>query len=295
MITSAASRWLALRRFSAISISAKPLTTVTGVRSSCETVSTKSSFIRSIRSRSCASRSQRGGHLVEGAAQGLDLDRAAGLDPGLQVAAGDPPGAGDQSRQRRAHRVDQAGEEDQRRDQGPGEARAAPGSRSRGCRRAPRCAAASRASRACLAQLFSPAVTAVVSRSSVLAGGSRPGSTRLGDGLAPGGLGRHQRSSWPGQAGVALGQLGRPLGRGLKRRRTGPGARRRACVRAPRTAACSRMNAERSRSPCSSSWKWRVIVLVVDPDLEQSSDAEQGDREQQGKQQREADTKPCGQ
>ena len=58
-ITSAASY---CRAFSdcrcAVSISAKPFTTVTGVRSSCETVSTKSSFIRSTRSRSLASRSR---------------------------------------------------------------------------------------------------------------------------------------------------------------------------------------------------------------------------------------------
>src|SRR5262245_10956468 len=55
---SAASSWREFRVFGcAVSISAKPLTTVTGVRSSCETVSTKSSFIRSTRSRSRASRS----------------------------------------------------------------------------------------------------------------------------------------------------------------------------------------------------------------------------------------------
>jgi hypothetical protein len=53
------------------------------------------------------------GHLVEGVAQGGDLHRAPDLDPGLQIAASQAPGALDQPAEGRAHRVDQAGEQDQ--------------------------------------------------------------------------------------------------------------------------------------------------------------------------------------
>ena len=55
-----------------------------------------------------------GRHLVEGAAQGRDLDRPADLHPGFEVAPGQAPGAADQAGEGGAHRVDQAGEEDQR-------------------------------------------------------------------------------------------------------------------------------------------------------------------------------------
>ena len=60
-------------------------------------------------------------HLVEGAAQGCDLDRAADLHPGLQVTAREAARSRDQAAERRAHRVDQAREEDQGGEQGAGE------------------------------------------------------------------------------------------------------------------------------------------------------------------------------
>ena len=62
-------------------------------------------------------------HLVEGPAEGRDLDGPPDLDSRPQVAAREPPGPLDQAAERRPHRVDQSGEEDQRGEQRPCQAR----------------------------------------------------------------------------------------------------------------------------------------------------------------------------
>src|SRR5207344_1881888 len=64
---------------------------------------------------------ERVGHLVEGAAEGRDLDGSTDLHTGPQVTAREPAGPLDQAAERRPHRVDQAGEQDQRREQRAGE------------------------------------------------------------------------------------------------------------------------------------------------------------------------------
>ena len=199
---------------------------------------------------------ERVGHLVEGPAQGRDLDRPADLDPGPQVAAREPAGSLDEAAERRAHRVDQAGEEDQRGEQGAGE----PGGHQDGrvARLGPGVVAGGVAG---VAGRGRERLAAVGHRRGQPALDARrrdlPADQRLERPLAPGGLAGDELVELRGEDGVVVGQVRRPIGRVGEARRglvelrlAGPlvgGGRARA--------ACSRMKAERSRSVSSSSWK----------------------------------------